>query len=116
MGRAWDNDPKDWARTVAVNLMEMFYGCRAVIPAMLARGYGRIVNMSGEGGPKMSAYDAAKTGIVNLTEILVLELADTSITVNAISQPAPSTPGCGRKRGTWRWLSATRPLTSGACR
>ena len=85
VGRAWDNDPEDWARTVAVHLMGVFYGCRAVLPAMLARGHGRIVNMSGVGGPNMSAYDAAKTGIVNLTENLALELADTSITVNAIS-------------------------------
>ena len=85
MGRVWDNDPDDWASTIAVHLMGVFYGCRAVLPSMLARGQGRIVNMSGVGGPNMSAYDAAKTGIVNLTENLALELADTSITVNAIS-------------------------------
>ena len=85
VGRAWDNDPEDWARTVAVHLMGVFYGCRAVIPSMLAQGWGRIVNMSGVGGPNMSAYDAAKTAIVNLTENLALELADTPITVNAIS-------------------------------
>ena len=71
--------------TVAVHLMGVFYGCRAVLPGMLERGRGRIVNMSGVGGPNMSAYDAAKTGIVNLTENLALELADTPITVNAIS-------------------------------
>ena len=85
VGRVWDNDPEDWASTIAVHLMGAFYGCRAVLPSMLARGQGRIVNMSGVGGPNMSAYDAAKTGIVNLTENLALELADTSITVNAIS-------------------------------
>ena len=85
VGRVWDNDPDDWASTIAVHLMGVFYGCRAVLPSMLARGQGRIVNMSGVGGPNMSAYDAAKTGIVNLTENLALELADTSITVNAIS-------------------------------
>ena len=85
VGKAWDNDPDDWARTIAVHLMGVFYGCRAVIPSMLAQGRGRIVNMSGVGGPNMTAYDAAKTGIVNLTENLALELADTPITVNAIS-------------------------------
>ena len=85
VGRVWDNDPEDWARTVAVHLMGVFYGCRAVIPLMLERGQGRIVNMSGVGGPNMSAYDAAKSGIVNLTENLALELADMPITVNAIS-------------------------------
>jgi NAD(P)-dependent dehydrogenase (short-subunit alcohol dehydrogenase family) len=65
--------------------MGVFYGCHAVLPSMLKRGQGRIVNMSGVGGPNTSAYDAAKTGIVNLTENLALELADTPITVNAIS-------------------------------
>ena len=85
VGRVWDNDPEDWAHTIAVHLMGVFYGCHAVLPAMLERGQGRIVNMSGVGGPNMSAYDAAKTSIVNLTENLALELADTPITVNAIS-------------------------------
>ena len=85
VAKAWDCDPGDWARTIAVHLMGVFYGCRAAIPAMLQQGSGRIVNMSGVGGPNMTAYDAAKTAIVNFTENLALELADTSITVNAIS-------------------------------
>ena len=85
VGRAWDNDPEDWARTIAVHLMGTFYGCRAAIPSMLEQGSGRIINMSGVGGPNTTAYDAAKTAIINLTENLVLELADTPITVNAIS-------------------------------
>lgn len=85
VGRVWNNDPSDWARTIAVHLMGVFYGCHAVIPSMLQRGTGRIVNMSGVGGPNTTAYDAAKTAIVNFTENLALELADTPITVNAIS-------------------------------
>ena len=85
VGKLWDNDPEDWARTVSVHLLGVFYGCRAVVPVMLNQDSGRIVNMSGVGGPNMSSYDAAKSGIVNLTENLALELADTPITVNAIS-------------------------------
>ena len=85
VGKLWDNDPEDWARTVTVHLMGVYYGCRAAIPPMLERGYGRIVNMSGVGGPNMTSYDAAKSGIVNLTENLALELAGAPITVNAIS-------------------------------
>lgn len=81
----WNSDPEDWAHTIAIHLTGVFYGCRAVLPFMLKRGRGRIVNMSGVGGPNTSAYDAAKTAIVNLTENLALELKDTSITVNAIS-------------------------------
>ena len=70
VGRVWDNDPEDWARTIAVHLMGVFYGCRAAIPSMLERGRGRIVNMSGVGGPNTTAYDAAKIAIVNFTENL----------------------------------------------
>ena len=81
----WNSDPEEWARTIAVHLMGVFYGCHAVLPSMLERGHGRIVNMSGVGGPNTTAYDAAKTAIVNLTENLALELEDTPITVNAIS-------------------------------
>ncbi len=85
VGRLWENDPDDWARTINVHLLGVYFGCRAVIPIMLEQGSGRIVNMSGVGGPNVTAYDAAKVAIVNLTENLALELADTSITVNAIS-------------------------------
>lgn len=81
----WRSDPDDWARTIAVHLMGVFHGCHAALPSMLERGRGRIVNMSGVGGPNTTAYDAAKTAIVNLTENLALELRDTPITVNAIS-------------------------------
>ena len=85
VGRLWENDPDDWDHTIAIHLLGTFYGCRATIPAMLSQGAGRVVNMSGVGGPNSAAYDAAKTAIVNLTENLALELADTPITVNAIS-------------------------------
>lgn len=82
---AWNCDPEEWARTISIHLMGVFYGCHAVVPHMLERKEGRIVNMSGVGGPNTTAYDAAKTAIVNFTENLALELKDTAITVNAIS-------------------------------
>ena len=81
----WNCDPEEWASAISIHLMGVFYGCHAVLPHMLERGRGRIVNMSGVGGPNTSAYDAAKTAIVNFTENLALELKDTPITVNAIS-------------------------------
>jgi NAD(P)-dependent dehydrogenase (short-subunit alcohol dehydrogenase family) len=85
VGRLWENDPDEWEQTIAIHVLGTFYGCRAVIPHMLERGAGRIVNMSGVGGPNVTAYEVAKIGITNLTENLALELADTPITVNAIS-------------------------------
>lgn len=81
----WNCDPEEWAGAIAIHLLGVFYGCHAVLPHMLERGQGRIVNMSGVGGPYTTAYDAAKTAIVNFTENLALELKDTPITVNAIS-------------------------------
>ena len=85
IGPLWTLDPDRWANTIAVHVLGTYYGCRAAIPPMLKRGSGRIVNMSGVGGPNDTSYDAAKTAIVNMTENLSVELTGTGITVNAIS-------------------------------
>jgi len=85
IGPLWTLDPDRWANTIAVHVLGTYYGCRAVIPPMLERGYGRIVNMFGVGGPNDTSYDAAKTAIINMTENLSVELAGSGITVNAIS-------------------------------
>ena len=85
IGPLWKLDPDRWANVISVHVLGTYYGCRAVIPVMLERGQGRIVNMSGVGGPHDTSYDAAKTAIVNMTENLSVELAGTGVTVNAIS-------------------------------
>ena len=52
VGVLWENDPDEWEQTIAIHVLGTFYGCRAVIPHMLERGAGRIVNMSGRGRPQ----------------------------------------------------------------
>jgi 3-oxoacyl-[acyl-carrier protein] reductase len=85
-----DNDWDDWVETVRVNLLGTVAMCRAVLPGMRARGYGKIVNLSGGGAtgprPNFSAYAASKTAVVRLTETLAGELE--GIDVNAIA-PGP---------------------------
>ncbi|MBS0417812.1 MAG: SDR family oxidoreductase [Proteobacteria bacterium] len=81
-----------WHRTFAINVNGVFYACRETIPAMLAQGYGRIVNVASvagkEGNPNASAYSASKAAVIGLTKSLGKELATRGILVNAI---APAT-------------------------
>jgi len=79
----------DWDRNIAINLTAAFYFCRAVIPPMRTRGYGRIVNIASiagkEGNPRMVAYSASKAGVIGLTKSLGKEVATDGICVNAVS-------------------------------
>ena len=91
-----DEFPLDeWRRVVEVNLNGTFYVNRAVVPGMKARNYGRIVNISSvagkEGNPTLSAYSAAKVGVIGLTKSLGKELAKYNIAVNAVSPATAKT-------------------------
>jgi 3-oxoacyl-[acyl-carrier protein] reductase len=84
-----DFDIAVWDRIIAVNLRGVFLCCRFVLPGMLARGRGRIVNVASiagkEGNPRMSAYSASKGGVIAFTKSLAKEVAQKNIYVNAIS-------------------------------
>jgi 3-oxoacyl-[acyl-carrier protein] reductase len=84
-----DYDLSEWRRVVEVNLNGTFYVNKVVIPSMKEQNYGRIVNISSvagkEGNPKLSAYSAAKAGVIGLTKSLGKELAGYDIAVNAIT-------------------------------
>lgn len=85
----WDQSDEDWQRNIAVNLTGTFNFCRAVVPHMRTRGYGRIVNVSSiagkEGNPRMVPYSATKAGIIGLTKSLGKEVATEGICVNAVT-------------------------------
>jgi 3-oxoacyl-[acyl-carrier protein] reductase len=90
-----DYDPQIWRDVVEVNLNGTFYVNRVCIPSMKAQNYGRIVNISSvagkEGNPNLSAYSAAKAGVLGLTKSLGKELAGFNIAVNAITPATAKT-------------------------
>jgi 3-hydroxybutyrate dehydrogenase len=81
-------DEAIWQRHLAVNLTGTFHCTRAGLPAMLERGWGRIINVASiagkTGAPYISAYSASKHGVLGLTRSLALEVAAKGVTVNAI--------------------------------
>lgn len=85
----WEQSDADWHKVMAVNLHGPFYLCRAVIPHMRSRGYGRIVNIASvagkEGNPNMTAYSASKAALIGLTKSMAKEVAGEGICINAVS-------------------------------
>jgi len=90
-----DLDPAQWRRIVDVNLTGVFEVSRQVVPLMRRSGWGRIVNIASlagkEGTPNLSAYSAAKAGVIAFTKSLAKELAETEIRVNSVAPAAAET-------------------------
>jgi 3-oxoacyl-[acyl-carrier protein] reductase len=85
----WEQTDDDWQRIVAVNMTGVFNCCRAVIPHMRQRRYGRIVNIASiagkEGNPKMSGYSATKAAVIGFTKSIAKEVATEGICINAVA-------------------------------
>lgn len=92
---SWEYPLDEWRAVVDVDLNGVYYCCRAALPHMRERGYGRIVNVASiagkEGNPNAAAYSAAKAGVVALTKSLAKETADRNIAVNCITPAAAKT-------------------------
>ncbi|MGB9738587.1 SDR family NAD(P)-dependent oxidoreductase [Chloroflexus sp.] len=88
----------EWEQTLAVNLNALYYTCRAVVPTMIATGYGRLITIASVAGKRgggilgNAAYSAAKAGAIGLTKALARELAPYGITANAICPGPVETP------------------------
>jgi 3-oxoacyl-[acyl-carrier protein] reductase len=88
-------DTATWKKILAINLDGTFLTCKAVTPGMMARNYGRIVNIASiagkEGNPNASAYSASKAGVIALTKSLGKELAGHDIAVNCVTPATAKT-------------------------
>lgn len=91
----WQLPAAEWKRVIEVNLIAPFLVSRAVVPGMIAAGYGRIVNIASiagkEGNPNASHYSASKAGLIGLTKSLGKELAKTGVLANCITPAAAET-------------------------
>ena len=91
----WELPSAEWRQVVEVNLVAPFLVCAAVLPSMIERGYGRVVNMASvagkEGNPNASHYSASKAGLIALTKSLGKELAETGVLVNCLTPAAAHT-------------------------
>lgn len=125
----WEADPDAWWRTMEVNVRGVMLGCRLVVPGMIARGSGRIVNITSQAGvfrwPLMSAYSVSKAAVVKLTENLAVECRRTGVSVFSVhpgltaigfseqaryQSPVPGSP----EERVARWVSSQLEAGHGA--
>jgi 3-oxoacyl-[acyl-carrier protein] reductase len=85
----------EWDRVIRINLRSQFLCCRALLPGMIARNYGRIANIASiagkEGNPTAAAYSASKAGVIAMTKSIAKETAGKNIAVNAIAPVTANT-------------------------
>lgn len=93
--KTWEYPLDAWKQVLDINLNGVFLCCKAIVPHMIGRNYGRIVNVASiagkEGNPNASAYSASKAGVIALTKSLAKETADKNIAVNCITPAAART-------------------------
>jgi NAD(P)-dependent dehydrogenase (short-subunit alcohol dehydrogenase family) len=111
----WEVPEEAWDLVLDVNLKGTFLMCRAVIPHMLSRRSGRIINMASVSGKRgtarRGAYTASKFGVIGLTQAMAQELAPHGVTVNAI---CPGSVDTSRRESTTRRERALAERDPGA--
>jgi 3-oxoacyl-[acyl-carrier protein] reductase len=95
-----------WQQTIDVDLTGIFLACRHVVPGMVDRGWGRVVNVASQlgikGGVGMGHYSAAKAGVIGFTKALAQEVAPHGVLVNAIAPGPIETPMVAGISDTWK--------------
>ncbi|WP_245992297.1 SDR family NAD(P)-dependent oxidoreductase [Prauserella muralis] len=99
-------DAATWAETISVDLTGVFLCCRHVVPGMVERGFGRVINIASQlgikGGRSLAHYAAAKAGVIGLTKSLALEVAEHGVLVNAIAPGPVETPMVAGITDEWK--------------
>ncbi len=94
--RTADVSDEEWNRVFAINANGVFFANRAVIPGMISRSYGRVVNVASiagkEGNPMAAAYSASKAAVIGMTKAIGKDVAGTGILVNCIAPAVIQTP------------------------
>lgn len=117
-GTLLDCDEAQWERSVALNMTAMFRVCRAVVPGMIARGGGSVINVASVAGgivgvPNRFAYGATKAGVIGLTKGLAADHVGQGIRCNAIAPGTVESPSLrDRMRATGDEEAARRMFTA----
>ena len=94
--RTVDVVDEEWRRVMGINADGVFYCNRAVLPGMVERGYGRIVNIASiagkEGNPMAGAYSASKAAVIGMTKAIGKDVARTGVLVNCVAPAVIETP------------------------
>lgn len=92
-----DSDPQAWATDIGINLLGVMNTCHILLPQMIERNYGRVINVVSDSGrvgePNVAPYAAAKAGVMGFARSLAKEVGRAGITVNCVSLSTTLTPG-----------------------
>lgn len=122
-GTILDTDEASWRRSFTINVDSMFHTCRAVLPGMLERGGGSIVNMSSvassiKGVPNRFAYGTTKAAVIGLTRSVAADYVARGVRCNAICPGTVKTPSLadrvralgGDEEAVWRGFTERQPM------
>jgi len=122
-GSILDTDEAGWKRSFAINVDAMFHTCKAVLPGMLERGRGSIINMASvassiKGVPNRFAYAATKAAVIGLTKAIAADYVARGVRCNAICPGTVKTPSLaqrvkamgGDEQQVWKSFSDRQPM------